>query len=199
MFGKLHARSSLMLLSRWTIATSLGWLAGIVLAGLFVPIASRIPLPIRYDSDMAFSYAILVFVGLTVGVSQWFILRSYQVPSANWIALTVTGYLLCLIILMIANRLPISLLSTNILNNSVLLGSMGIAIGIAQWLMLRRYFRHSWIWIFASAIGFLFFLWLVLDPSSAMTEFAFRVTLIGAAGAVVSGGTLIWVSRMPIT
>lgn len=48
-----------------------------------------------------------------------------------------------------------------VLAQPLLFGLVGFAIGLPQWLLLRRYFRAAGLRLPAVAVGFMSFLWLV--------------------------------------
>ena len=130
-------------------------------AGLFLPFFLREDTPI----------GIFVFgaiAGVVLGASQWLVLRRY-VPDWLWILATTTGYAVWLTTLQSWRRLLTQfLLDTSLplqLGNlfpvvdvafSTLLTAIGaIWLGLAQWLVLRRYSRMAWGWILVPSIALL--------------------------------------------
>jgi hypothetical protein len=190
------SRSSLLFLLRWILATSTGWLAALLLAWLSAAAMRAIPLPLNFDRDMIYPYAILLFLGLMIGISQALILRSMQISSPQWISLTFLGFLACLAIFFAANRLSVDLNNSNIPNNILLLTLMGTAVGVSQSVALRRHYQRSWIWILASTISFLFFLLIILNPTMSVPSFILIVVLIAGTGSILTGISLTQMRRL---
>jgi len=106
-------------------------------------------------------FATLVLSGPILGIAQWFVLR-YELRGAGaWVLLSTVGWLvgtnLRLLLKGTLNLLVRSLLAIaglwevfwlNTVNEPVTLA----VLGVAQWLMLRRYQGAGW-WIVASAAG----------------------------------------------
>jgi hypothetical protein len=183
------------LLPGWVFANLLGWITGLVAAQILAPLGARSPFPWHYDTDKAIAYASLVLLGITVGISQWLVYRSYLPNAKYWIPATMIGYLLSVIIFALANNDPARLIRTELLNNMILLGLMGFVIGVSQWWVLRQHFERSGLWVLASTFGFLFFIWLIVDPTHSQIELIIRAGLVWAFAAAVSGATLIWIIR----
>jgi hypothetical protein len=137
----------------------------------------------------------LILLGVTIGVAQWIILRNYLPAARAWIPATMTGYLLSVIIFAVPNTDPTRLLRTELLNNMILLGLTGFAIGVSQWWVLRTEVERSGLWMLASTLVFLFFVWLVVDPARSPVELSIRAGIIGASAAAVSRATLLWLMR----
>jgi hypothetical protein len=167
------------------------------MAEILAPLGARSPFPWHYDTDMAFAYVSLFLLGITLGLSQWIVLRSSLPNALPWIPATMIGYILCAIIFAFANSDPTRLLKSQIVNNAILFGLMGFTIGVSQWWVLRQYYERSSLWVLASIFGFLFFLWLVVDPARLQSEFLLRGGMVGACTAALTGATLIWMIRQP--
>jgi hypothetical protein len=155
------------LLARWTVASAIGWAAGLAAGILLNLAASRLT---QLDEDRFFAYATLMTLGLTTGAAQSIVLRHYLRRPVRWIAATVVGYLMCLIIIVGGN-----------------LARLGVA-GVWD--------DATW-WVPATAIGLLWFVWTVISPAHSAGELLIRGTLIGALTAGVPGVALIWLVRRP--
>lgn len=197
MSEKRQSRGAISLLVAWIFANLLGWTTGLVTAEIVAPLAARSPFPWHYDTDVAFAYASLVLVGITIGIAQWIVLRRYLPRATPWMSATIVGYLLSGIIFAIANNNPARLLRTEVVNNLILFGLMGIAIGASQRWVLRQHYGRSGLWVLASTVGFQFFMWLVVDPAHSQGEFLIRSAIAGAFAAAVTGLALVWMIRQP--
>jgi hypothetical protein len=175
----------------------LGWITGLVAAEILAPIGASSPFPWHYDTDMAFAYASLVLLGITIGIFQWLVIRSYLPNAKYWIPATATGYLLSALIFALANSDPTRLLRTELLNNMILFGLMGFVIGVSQWWVLRRHYERSGLWVLASTFGFLSILWLVVDPAHSQIELQIRSGIVGASAAAVTWVAFICMIRQP--
>jgi hypothetical protein len=195
MSNKQNSRAAFSLLTGWILVNLIGWAAGLAISVLFYPVAARIPIPWQHDGDMVSSYATIIFLGFTVGIAQWTVMRRHLARPARWITATLIGYLLCLVIFVIASNSPVRLERTKVWNNALLLGLMGSAIGVSQWWVLRQHYSKAGLWVLASAVGFLFFMWGIITPSHSQGEFIIRSTISGVLAAAVSGVTLVWLVK----
>ena len=186
------------LLAGWILANLIGWTTGLLAAGIISPMISRIQFPWPRDSDMDLAYVGLILLGVTIGVAQWTVLRHYLPRSVYWIAATMIGYLLGAIIFALANDDPVRLLRTEIVNNLVLFGLMGTAIGASQWWVLRQRYLNAGLWVLASAFGFLFFIMIVVYPAPSQAVLYLRSAIIGAFAAAFTGVWLVWIIRRPL-
>lgn len=190
------SRFSWLFLLLWILATSAGWLAALLLGWLSSSALRAIDIPFQFDRDMLYPYAILLFLGLTIGISQALILRRMQISQPQWTSLTFLGFLTCMVIFFAADRFSIDINNSNLPNNILLLTLMGAAVGVAQSLALRRYYQRSWIWILASIISFLLFLRIILNPTMDVLAFIPIVVLIAGAGSVLTGIALTQMRRL---
>ena len=144
----------------------LGW---IVLTSLCVPIAyilSIITLKIitnivgdfvfvngvrHITEDYLAMYVFFPIVSLLTGALQYGLLRHCLPHMGWWVFATVSGWLLGVLLIALPRWLG---WTDTLLNNlDLIFLVMGLAIGITQWLLLRRRLaRASW-WIAASALG----------------------------------------------
>jgi hypothetical protein len=147
------------------------------------------------NEDRVFSYATLISLGLTLGLAQWVVLRRYLSQPFRWVTATMIGYLLCLVIIISSNLAGLG--GMGVWNNLFLLSLIGTAIGMSQWWILRRHYRRAGLWVLATAAGFLCFMWIILNPSHSLVELVIRGTIVGAAAALVSGVSLVWLVRQP--
>jgi hypothetical protein len=178
-------------LGLWMLASLAGWAAGLALGALLTEIGSGV---FGLNEDRAVVYAVLLALGLAVGDAQSAVLRRHLSGAWRWIPVTLAGYLLAMGIMAAASGVRIS---TDLMANAILLGLIGAAIGVPQWLLLRRTFRGAGLWAPASAAGFLAFLWLVAHPVSSMGEMIALGAVLGALAAVPPGIVLARMVRHP--
>jgi hypothetical protein len=175
----------------WVLASLAGWAAGLALGALLVDIGSSV---LALNEDRAFGYAVLLALGLATGDAQSAVLRRHLPGAWRWIPVTLAGYLLAMGIMAAASGARVG---TDFAANAILLGLIGAAVGVPQWLLLRRRFRGAGLWAPASAAGFLVFLRLVAHPAGSMGEFIAAGALLGALAAIPPGLLLAWMVSHP--
>ena len=185
------------LLRYWVAATAAGWaLAGVLLAAV---------LP---DPSTLWQYA---FYPISA-VGQWLILRRRFARASLWLVATVAGVAVAAAGAAVVFRLPASALGAP---NSGLRGGVstffdGLALGMAQWLVLRRTVRDAERWIPAAAAPFWFFALLALlqgggspeaiaDMTRAMlvTASGVQFAILGALVGAGTGAVLVGLVRRP--
>jgi len=122
---------------RWTLATFLGWMLGVVfilmLSGLFDSIGVE-----------GWQFYLGLGMGAGVGIFQWLFHRKISSISYHWILSSVLGLGIPFLILDFAPipyKLPIS----------VALGS--IIVAILQFTVLKKHFQKAFLWIFGCSFG----------------------------------------------
>lgn len=193
MSEKQNAWGAWSLLAGWTVASAIGWAAGLA-AGVMLTLGAE-----KYaglNTDRFLAYATLISVGLTTGAAQWMVMRRYLPQPIRWVTATLIGYLLCLIVIVGGNlvRLPAAGAGDDVL----LLVLLGAAIGIPQWWILRQHYRKAGLWVLATTVGFLCFTWTIIHPSHSLGEHVIRGTVIGALAAAAPGALLVWLVRQPL-
>ena len=185
--------SASSVLARWILVSVLGFGTGIA-GGVGFTLAAEKLAGVNPDRFMA--YATLFCLGLTVGFIQWRVVAQFLPRSVRWVPATFIGYLLALVPFAIP-RFP-NLPGPELLDVALLLALMGTAIGLAQWWVLRQHYRGAAVWVLASAVGFLSFLWLDVNPTHSLTEFVLVGAALGGLAAVAQGAALAWFVRRPL-
>lgn len=180
------------LLITWMLANLLGWACGLILSALLTLLASSIS---WFNEDRGSISITLLSLGMFVGIVQWLVIKRYLSNAYRWIGATFLGYMLCLLIITLGNALHFG--RVGLLDDVLLLGLFGIAVGISQWWILRKSFQQAWLWVLVNAIGFLVFLILVAYPAGSLAELLFFGTILGTVSAFFSGAALIWIVRQP--
>jgi hypothetical protein len=181
------------LLIEWILASSLGWAVGLAAGMLLTEVASHLS---WLNEDRVFAFATLASLGIAIGGAQWIVMRRYLPKSVRWITATVVGFLLCLVILVVFNLVGLG--GTGIWDDLLLLALLGTAIGTSQWWVLRHQYHNAGMWVLVSAVGFLAFIWIILNPSSSLSDLVIRGTIIGTLAAMLSGAALVWLGRRPL-
>lgn len=194
MISKRSSLGALSLLAGWTVASLIGWAAGLAGGMLLTLVAAKLP---GLNEDRFVVYAILFSVGLATGVAQWLVMAPYLPKPSRWIWVTLSGYLLAIIVLAGANSVRLISMA-GLWDDALLIGLLGAAIGTPQWLLLRRHYQDAGIWVLASAIGLLTFVWLTGHPAQSQGEFVISGTLLGTLAAAVPGAALVWLVRRPL-
>jgi len=182
------------LLIIWIFANSIGWAAGLAVGAMLTLVAVKLP---WLNEDRFFTYATLISLGLTIGLSQWVVMRRYLTRPIRWVTVILIGYLLCLITIVGGNSAKLG--RPEIWDDILLLGLLGTTIGIPQWWILRQHFRQAGLWIFGTAIGFQCLLWIIINPSHSLTEFVVQGTIFGALAMTIPGVVLVWLVRQPFS
>ncbi len=181
------------LLAAWICASAIGWAAGLAGGTLLTMAAADLT---WVNEDRFFTLATLISLGLTIGAAQSMVLRRYLPQPVRWVAATLAGHLLCLIIIIGGNLTRLG--AVGAWDDVLLLGLLGAAIGVPQWWVLRQHYRMAGLWVLGIAVGFLWFVWMLIDPSHSPGELVVRGTLIGALAAAVTGVTLVRLVRQPL-
>jgi hypothetical protein len=144
---------------QWVLATTVGWVAGWVLAGE-------------------------VGIGIGVGITQWLVLRQLVRQAGWWIWASTVGWFMGWALVVTGIILPAG--SGEGLTSVIAGAVLGAAMGIAQWLVLRRLVYQAGWWVFASTIA-----WTV-----ALTGLLGR-TVVGTVAGALTGFMLDWLLRYP--
>jgi len=181
---------------QWMIVTIVGWaLAGWRLGNIFVSRAEVNTL--IYDLFLI----PLVFgplSGILIGTAQWLILRHRLPHSKWWILATFVGSIIGTIAYFVES-LQVSEGSWMLHGAEALV--LGTSIGTAQWYGLHtlRVSRAGW-WILASGLGyFAMFVVSSLFIADSTPGYWVSATLQGAVAGALTGITLVWLIREPLT
>lgn len=181
-------RTSTPSIAQWVFANLAGWLTGMLLGVTLTLLGGRLN---WVNEDRFLVYAILIGVGLAMSIAQWLVIRQFLPRAWRWVPATFLGYMLALLVVVILNRLALA--TGRPWSDALLLALIGAAIALPQWWLLRAEYPAAAIWVAASIVGFMAFLFLVSrNPSSSIGEFVLLCTLVGMAAAIVPGIVLAW-------
>jgi len=127
--------------------------------------------------SLLFAGIYLAAAGVTVAVFQWVILRSHLRGAWRWLPASIIGW-------GVGTGLAFAL---GQLEPSFVTGSLlGSAVGLAQWLILRREVRWAGWWIAISVVGW-----------STGMSMALAPLLAGVLAGAMTGIALLLLPRMP--
>jgi hypothetical protein len=105
----------------------------------------------RITEDYLAMYILVPSVSLLTGALQYGLLHHYLTRMGWWVFVTVAGWFLGTLLIALPGWLGWT--DTPLNNLDLILLVMGLAIGITQWLLLRRRLVSAGWWIAASALG----------------------------------------------
>jgi hypothetical protein len=190
MSDKQNSLGAWSLLAVWILTSAIGWGTGLAIGVLLTSVATNLP---WLNEDRFFAYATLISLGLTTGIAQWVVMRRYLPKPIRWVVGTLVGYLLCLIIIVGGNMARLG--GEGVWDDVLLLSLLGAAIGTSQWWVLRRHYHQAGLWVLATAVGFLCFLWTIITPSHSLGEHVIRGAIVGTLAAAVPGVMLVYLVR----
>jgi len=171
---------------RWVVATTAGWVVGFAVCEAVVkPIVDFL---IHFPSDGA-------VIGIAIGIGQWLVLNRRINRTRWWIVASIIGFGVGKDVA----GLAVPAMSGHL--GSALGGlAIGTALGLGQWLVLRRHVPEARWWVLANAIGWSIG-WSIIelvdsDAAGGVQATAYLVGAIGASIAgVVTASTLVWLWR----
>jgi hypothetical protein len=167
----------------WIVANLLG-VAAIGVLVLILPFLTSIP-------GMLVSSLI---IGFPIGFAQWIALRRVAPISILW-ALTISaGLLLGLVVI---NNSPIPgiwgfLDDESVLSLTADYTTIGLLIGLAQWLFLRGHFTRSLVWPLSSAVGLGLGISLVLASNLIYQSEIISIILVFLVYTIATGLVKSW-------
>jgi len=169
-------------MSAWIACNLLGLLTSVVLV-----LALRMP-----TSPFNGAATILVLV-LPTTIAQWLLLRRLLGLSPLWLLTMPLG---CIVFVGLISAIPPSLWQLvddeGIGTISALYGALGVLIGAAQWLILRRTLGAAWVWVAASAAGLGLGFALVLSTRLIDRSEVAGYAVVFAIYVGLSGAALTW-------
>ncbi len=171
----------------WVIANSLG-VAAIGALILILPFLTSIP-------RMLVSSLI---IGLPIGVAQWIALRRVAPISILWILSISAGLLLGLMVLdsPIASGILGFTDYESVLSLTAAFTTIGLLVGLVQWLLLRGHFTKSLVWLLSSAVGLGLGSGLVIGSNLIAQSGVISIILVVLVYATATGLAISW---MPVS
>jgi hypothetical protein len=179
------SQGQIRLFVRWVSASTLGMFVGFVLMYAIVITASVIFEGVNEDRLLP-NVMVVALVTLTYTAAQWWVLRREIEGSAIWFLASIAGWVGA--IALAAFLVRQGLIVTTTLAGRVFLGiQVGLIVGIAQWLPLRRNFQWASYWILGSAIGWSMLMVVIGRSITSIVEMA----LAGVAPSICTGLVLV--------
>jgi hypothetical protein len=153
---------------RWGMTSKLGTISKsfiIWIVANILGISAVAALPLVFPSIMSIDNKVLTtfIVLLPISLAQWLALRTFSRTSVLWIfTIPVSLLLYFLLIRYIPEGLGNNTDSESIAVMTSLYLLIGFIIGLLQWLILRRQFARSVLWLLGSTAGVGFSFWLIL-------------------------------------
>ena len=166
---------------QWVAATVVGWAVGFTACEALKSIVSTL-------------FVDGIVIGTSIGLAQWLVLRRRLSPIGWWVPLSIIGFGLGKAVSeALAPATPAVL--GYMLSGAVI----GLSVGLAQWLLLRRRVPSAGWWVPATILA-----WLIGWTLIALAEYladlpTLAVYLVGAIGAAAAGiitaAALTWLFR----
>jgi hypothetical protein len=179
MARKLYEAGAMIL--GWVTANLLG-VAAIGMLILILPFLKSIP-------GMLVSSLI---IGLPIGFAQWIALRRVAPISILWVLTISAGLLLGLVVSPILAGIWGFLEDESVLSLTAAYTTIGLLVGLAQWLLLRRHFTRSLVWLLSSAVGLGLGTGLVLASNLINQSGINSIILVVLVYAIATGLVISW-------
>ncbi|MDE5099991.1 MAG: hypothetical protein O4861_17300 [Trichodesmium sp. St16_bin4-tuft] len=179
---------------QWVLANMVG---GVV--GFFVGL-----LVVQWANNIMVSFRLAVFgtvFGAVVGSLQWWVLRKRLSQARWWILATALASAILFSTSDVLSNAVRDVVSNTVIQGVVISSLIGLVIGSAQWLVLRKQLSQSHWWILASVLGitatlFASFYYSRLEQASSW-NFIFWLSIFGIIYGVITGFALVWLLRQP--
>jgi hypothetical protein len=135
----------------------------------------------------------ILIISIPIGLAQWLALRHILRTSVLWIFTVPIGLLFAVLIYRIVpNGGWPGLDDESILSLTSAYFVLGFAIGMPQWLILRRQLSKSLIWLFSSSIAVAAGFWLVLITDLINQSGILAAIVVVFIYPIITGLTLSW-------
>jgi hypothetical protein len=168
----------------------LGWIVANLLGVAAIGALSLIPFLTSIPGMLVSS----LVIGLPIGFAQWIALRRVAPISILWVLTISAGLLLGLVII----NSPISsgiwgfLEDESVLSLTAAYTTIGLLVGMAQWLFLRGHFTKSLVWLLSSAVGLGLGIGLVLASNLINQSGIISIILVVLVYAIATGSVISW-------
>ena len=166
----------------------LGWIVANLLGVAAIGALSRIPF---LTSIRGMPVSSLI-IGLPIGFAQWMALRRVAPISILWVLTISTGLLLGLVVSPILGGIWGFLEDESVLSLTAAYTTIGLLVGLAQWLFLRGHFTKSLVWLLSSAVGLGLGTGLVLATNLIYQSGIVSIILVALVYAIATGLVISW-------
>jgi hypothetical protein len=133
-----------------------------------------------------------LIIGLPIGLAQWIALRRVAPISILWVLTISAGLLLGLVISPILGGIWGFLDDESVLSLTAAYTTIGLLVGLAQWLFLRGHFTKSLVWLLSSAVGLGLGTGLVLASNLIDQSGIVSIILVVLVYAIATGLVISW-------
>ena len=172
----------------------LGWMVAIFLGVATIGVIRLIP----YLTSIPGMLVSSLLIGLPIGFTQWIVLRRIAPISILWVLTISAGLILGLVVV----NSPMAVGVWGFLDDESVLSltaaptTIGLLVGLVQWLFLRRHFAKSLVWLLSSAVGLGLGSWLVLVTNLIDRSGIISIILVTLVYAIATGLAITW---MPVS
>ena len=168
----------------------LGWVIANLLGVAAIGVLSLIPFLTSIPGMLVSS----LLIGLPIGVAQWIALRRVAPISILWVLTISAGLLLGLVVI----NSPIPVVPWGFLDDESFLSltaactTIGLLVGLTQWLFLRGHFAKSLVWLLSSAVGLGLGTGFVLASDLINQSGIISIILVVLVYAIATGLVISW-------
>jgi len=167
----------------------LGWIVANLLGVAAIGALSLIPFLTSIPGMLVSS----LIIGLPIGFAQWIALRRVAPISILWVLTISAGLLLGLVVSPILAGFFWGFLDDeSVLSLTAAYTTIGLLVGMAQWLFLRGHFTKSLVWLLSSAVGLGLGTGLVLVSNLIHQSGIISIILVVLIYAIATGLVMSW-------
>jgi hypothetical protein len=167
----------------------LGWIVANLLGVAAIGALSLIPFLTSIPGMLVSS----LMIGLPIGLTQWIALRRVAPISILWVLTISAGLLLGLVVSPILAGIFWGFLDDeSVLALTAAYTTIGLLVGMAQWLFLRGHFTKSLVWLLSSAVGLGLGTGLVLVSNLIYQSGIVSIILVVLVYAITTGLVMSW-------
>lgn len=175
-----------------TAAILLGYALGFALAPAVELIGRALMLDLA--GDWAMIMTMVIAIGMLLPIMQWLLLRRHLSQAGWWVLATIGGWFLGVAAIFLAVPALVGEgAEPGLVRYTVEYGSIGLALGVTQWLILRRAVARAGWWVMASLAGWVAVAFAI---GRAITEY-WEIVKVGAIPAAITGIALVWLLQQP--
>jgi hypothetical protein len=167
----------------------LGWIVANLLGVAAIGALSLIP----YLTSIPGMLVSSLIIGLPIGFAQWIALRRVAPISILWVLTISAGLLLGLVVSPILAGIFWGFLDDeSVLSLTAACTTIGLLVGLAQWLFLWGHFTRSLVWPLSSAVGLGLGIGLVLVSNLIHQSGIISIILVVLVYAIATGLVMSW-------
>jgi hypothetical protein len=167
----------------------LGWIVANLLGVAAIGALSLIPFLTSIPGMLVSS----LIIGLPIGFAQWIALRRVAPISILWVLTISAGLLLGLVVSPILAGIFWGFLDDeSVLSLTAVCTTIGLLVGMAQWLFLRGHFTKSLVWPLSTAVGLGLGIGLVLVSNLIHQSGIISIVLVVLVYAIATGLVMSW-------